>query len=108
MNRVYVRGRLRAPWALLQHKYRMMPCIYFDISPINQFSTSLLTMSKQNGPKYVIDTIIGGTASYDDIVGPGAPQSDAPRQRVWPAIPQEYRPPPPAIENAVKEGVVID
>ncbi|PQE23756.1 hypothetical protein CJF30_00008736 [Rutstroemia sp. NJR-2017a BBW] len=66
-------------------------------------------MSDQDGPKYVIDRILGGTASYDDIVGPGAPESSTPRERVWPAIPLEYCPPSPEIENAVKEvGYILE
>ncbi|PQE16437.1 hypothetical protein CJF31_00009656 [Rutstroemia sp. NJR-2017a BVV2] len=69
------------------------------------FSTSTVKMSDQDGPKYVIDRILGGgTASYDDIVGPGASESSTPHERVWPAIPPEYCPPSPEIENAVKEG----
>jgi hypothetical protein len=62
-------------------------------------------MSDQDGPKYVIDRILGGTASYDDVVGPGAPESSTPHERVWPAIPLEYCPPSPEVENAVKEGM---
>ncbi|KAH6714693.1 hypothetical protein BKA61DRAFT_735062 [Leptodontidium sp. MPI-SDFR-AT-0119] len=57
----------------------------------------------QDGPKYVIDSMFGGTALYDDVVGPGAPEDRASHERVWPAIPAEYCPPPPEIENALKE-----
>lgn len=64
-------------------------------------------MSEQDGPKYVIDRILGGTASYDAVVGPGAPESTTPHERVWAEIPLEYRPPSPEIENAVKEGMYI-
>jgi hypothetical protein len=64
-------------------------------------------MSEQDEPKYVIDRIFGGTASYDAVVGPGAPESSTPHERVWPEIPLEYRPPSPEIENAVKEGMDI-
>ncbi|KAE9376009.1 hypothetical protein N431DRAFT_556289 [Stipitochalara longipes BDJ] len=60
-------------------------------------------MSEQNGPKYVIDRIFGGTASYDAVVGPGAPESSTPHERVWPAIPLEFRPPSSEIENTVRE-----
>jgi hypothetical protein len=64
-------------------------------------------MSEQNEPKYVIDRIFGGTASYDVVVGPGAPESSTPHERVWPEIPLKYRPPSREIENAVKEGMDI-
>jgi hypothetical protein len=64
-------------------------------------------MSEQDGPKYVIDRIFGGTASYDAVVGPGVQESSTTHERVWPEIPLEYRPPPPDIENAVKEGMDI-
>ena len=64
-------------------------------------------MSEQDGPKYVIDRIFGGTASYDAVVGREAPESSTSHERVWPEIPLEYRPPPPEIENAVKEGMDI-
>lgn len=60
---------------------------------------------KQDGPKYVIDKMFGGKASYDEVVGPGASENQTSHERVWPAIPAEYRPPPPTIENAVKEGM---
>ena len=61
-------------------------------------------MSGQRGTKYVIDRIFGGSASYDEIVGPGAPENSTPHERVWPELPLEYRPAAPEIENAVKEG----
>lgn len=59
-------------------------------------------MSKES-PKYVIDRIFGGKAEYDAVVGPGAPESSVPHDRVWPELPQYYCPPSPEIENAVKE-----
>ncbi|KUJ22639.1 uncharacterized protein LY89DRAFT_728759 [Mollisia scopiformis] len=60
-----------------------------------------------SGTKYVVDRIFGGTASYDSIVGPGAPATSSQHERVWPEIPLEYRPPAPEIENAVKEVTYI-
>jgi hypothetical protein len=60
-------------------------------------------MSMQDGPKYVMDRIFGGTGSNDAVVGPGAPESSTSHKRVWPGIPLEYCPPSPKIENAVKE-----
>lgn len=68
-------------------------------------SISILTMSEQTGPKYVLDLPFGGTASYDAVVGDGAPESSTPHDRVWPQIPLEFRPAAPEIENAVKEGM---
>jgi hypothetical protein len=62
---------------------------------------------EQDKPKYVIDSVIGGVASYNAVVGLGAPESSAPHERVWPEIPLEYRPPPPEIENTVKEGMYV-
>jgi len=64
-------------------------------------------MSEQDGPKYVIDRILGGTASYDAVVGPGAPESSTPHERVWPAIPLDYLPPSPEIEKTAAEGMDI-
>ena len=64
-------------------------------------------MSEQDGPEYVIGRMFGGTASYDAVVGPGAPESSTPHERVWPEIPPEYQPPSPEIENVVKEGMDI-
>jgi len=64
-------------------------------------------MSEQDRPKYVIDRLFGGTYSYDAVVGPGAPESSAPNERVWPELPLEYYPAAPEIENAVKEGMDI-
>ena len=64
-------------------------------------------MTEQDGPKYVLDLPFGGKASYDAVVGPGAPETSAPHERVWPAIPMDYRPPAPEIENVVKEGMYV-
>jgi hypothetical protein len=100
---------------LLQYKYQASPQTSFGIPSFKTFITpsskpfsiSAVKMSDRDGPKYVIDRIFGGTASYDDIVGPGAPESSTPHERVWPAIPMNYLPPSPQIENAVKEGMDI-
>lgn len=64
-------------------------------------------MSEQDGSKYVLDRLFGGAASYDAAIGPGAPESSPPHERVWPEIPLNYRPPSPEIENVVKEGMHI-
>lgn len=62
-------------------------------------------MHDQVKPKYVIDSILGGTASFDSVVGDGASKDTTVHGRVWPEIPLEHQPPSPQIENAVKEGM---
>lgn len=60
---------------------------------------SVFTMSNRYGPKYIIDRIFGGgSASYNAVVGLGAPETSTPHERVWPAIPLEYLSPSPEIE----------
>jgi hypothetical protein len=49
--------------------------------------------------------MFSGRASYNVIISPRAPESRTSHERVWPAIPAEYYPPPPKVENAVKEGM---
>jgi len=101
-------GCLRAnPVRCWSIKYQSSPQTSFRIPSFKPFSISILTMSEQDGPKYVIDRVFGGTASYDAVVGNGAPESSTPRDRVWPQIPLDYRPPSPEIENAVREGMDI-
>jgi hypothetical protein len=114
-----VRSCTREPFALPhtpKYKYQTSAQMPFSVRSSKSFSISILTMSKQDeqdkqdeqaGSKYVIDLMFGGRASYDDVVGPGAPLTSAPHERVWPDIPAEYYPPPPEIENAVIEGMYI-
>ena len=109
-----VRSCLRDPFALPhtpKYKYQTSSQTSFIVRSSKSFLISILTMNEQDdqneqdGPKYVIDLMFGGRASYDVVVGPGAPESRTSHERVWPAIPAEYYPPPPEVENAVKEGM---